>query len=212
MENAKLFIRYVLSTLLFMNTVSCVQSQVKVGSVYKKTLADQLDSILVEDQRYRQMLSGVEAKYGLRSPEKLSLVNKMRAGDSINILKITSILDKYGWLGPEVIGENGNSCLYVIIQHSDLKTQETYLPKMRLAVKDGKAKASEMAFLEDRVALRQGKKQIYGTQLRRNDSTLIFYFAPIEDERNVNKRRESVGLGKLEDRAREFGFEYILPK
>ncbi len=41
---------------------------------------------------------------------------------------------------------------------------------MRKAVKNKKASASSLALLEDRVTLKQYKKQIYGSQIRRGES------------------------------------------
>jgi len=76
-------------------------------------------------------------------------------------MKVEEIINKYGWLGADVVGEHGNQTIWLIIQHSDLATQERYLPMMREAAKNVKASASDLAYLEDRVALRQGKKQIY---------------------------------------------------
>ncbi len=37
-------------------------------------------------------------------------------------------------------------------------------------------------------------------------------FFPIEDEANVNKRRAAVGLEPLEEYAKHFGIDYVLPK
>jgi hypothetical protein len=37
-------------------------------------------------------------------------------------------------------------------------------------------------------------------------------FFPIQDEANVNKRRASVGLQPLEEYAKFFGINYVLPK
>lgn len=208
MNNIKMVTKYLLLILIFTNTVSCRQSKLKVNYNFNKSLADRLDSILTQDQKYRQMLSSIEDKYGVKSKERADFWKIINTEDSINKFKVISILDKHGWLGQDVVGESGNSALYLVIQHSDLKTQEKYLPMMREAVKNGKALGSNLAYLEDRVALGNGKKQIYGSQLYRNDTTMVFYFAPIVDERNVNKRRASVGLNTIEDRAREFGFEY----
>ena len=81
---------------------------------------------------------------------------------------------------------------------------------MRAAVKKGNARAQELALLEDRVLTNQGKKQIYGSQVK-IDSTGKYLFFPIADEANVNKRRIKVGLGPLEDYAKYFGLEYVLP-
>jgi hypothetical protein len=30
-------------------------------------------------------------------------------------MKVTSILDKYGWLGPDVIGNDGNRALFFLL-------------------------------------------------------------------------------------------------
>jgi len=58
--------------------------------------------------------------------------------DSINVVEIVRILDSRGWLGSDIIGRRGNQTLYLVIQHADLKTQESYLPMIREVVKKGK--------------------------------------------------------------------------
>ena len=68
---------------------------------------------------------------------------------------------------------------------------------MRTAVKDGNSEASWLALLEDRVALGEGKKQIYGSQVTCNKETKKCYVAPLEDPDNVDKRRSEVGLDPL---------------
>jgi hypothetical protein len=110
-----------------------------------------------------------------------------------------------------VVGEQGNATLFLVIQHADQKTQEKYLPIMRVAVKSGKAYGRHLALLEDRVALAQGKKQIYGSQIHRDQQTGKYFVAPIEDEPNVNTRRAAVGLDPLEDYAKNWDIEYKLP-
>ncbi|MGB4775039.1 MAG: DUF6624 domain-containing protein [Daejeonella sp.] len=211
MKKSSTFIKLTILFLVCIYTSSCGQNKPKLSSKYNKLLAEQLDSILTEDQKYRHMIASVEEKYGIESKENKELWKTIAAKDSINIIKVKSVLDKYGWPGTDEVGENGNSCLFLVIQHSDQKTREKYLPLMREAVKQGKAQGRNLALLEDRVALGQGKKQIYGSQVYRDEVTGKFYFAPIEDERNVNKRRMALGLGKLENYAGEFGFEYKMP-
>ena len=174
-------------------------------------LRAQLDSIHVKDQKYRMMITDVEAKHGYESKEMKDLLKTINKNDSANLIQVINILEKYGWLGADAVGEQGNSTIFLVIQHSDQKTQEKYLPMMRQAVKNGKAKGSQLALLEDRVAMGQGKKQIYGSQISRDQQTGKYFVAPIEDEPNVNKRRAAVGLMPLEDYARHFNIEYKLP-
>jgi hypothetical protein len=160
-----------------------------------------LDTIFITDQKYRLQIDSVGNKYGWESKELESFTKvidiKIKEVDSIDLIKVEEIIGKYGWLGPEVVGEHGNQTIWLIIQHSDLATQERYLPMMREAVKNGKASASDLAYLEDRVALRQGKKQIYGSQIGGDPETHICYVSPLEDPDNVDKRRADVGLPPL---------------
>ncbi|HQW00396.1 MAG TPA: hypothetical protein PLZ91_08730, partial [Bacteroidia bacterium] len=162
-----------------------------------KTLVATLDSIFNDDQNGRQQLKEVEAIYGVDSKELKAHWKMISEKDSINLIKVKTILDTRGWLGEDVVGEQGNTTLFLVIQHSDIKTQEHYLPMMRQAVKNGKAKGSSLALLEDRVALRQGRMQIYGSQINRDIKTQSFYVSPLEDPDNVDKRRAEVGLQPL---------------
>ncbi len=164
-----------------------------------KSLVAILDTIFEEDQGLRKQISDVEAKFGRESNEMKNHWKTIATKDSINLLKIQKILDEEGWLGQDVIGGRGNMTLFLVIQHSPIEIQEKYLPMMREAVKKNNAQPSSLALLEDRVALRTGKRQIYGSQIARDEKTGEYYVSPIEDPKNVDKRRAEVGLGTLAD-------------
>jgi hypothetical protein len=119
--------------------------------------------------------------------------------DSINQLKVAKIIDQYGWLGADVVGDQGNSTLFLVIQHADTKMQEKYIPLMRDAVKKGNAFAGDLALMEDRLALRHGKRQIYGSQIGPDSETNTYFIFPIEDPDHVDERRKAVGLGTLSE-------------
>ncbi len=175
------------------------QNREKAEARLNKPLMAQLESMLTEDQQYRMQTGDIEKKYGRNSPEMRAHGELIDQKDSINRIQVLAILDQYGWLGPDVVGEDGNSMLFLGIQHANLAVQEKYLPMMREAVKNGRAAGSQLALLEDRVALRQGKKQHYGSQIGRDESTGIFYVCPLEDPDNVDQRRAEVGLKPLAD-------------
>lgn len=162
-----------------------------------KELAAILDSVYYYDQYGRKQIKEVEAKYGLDSEQYKVLWKMIVEKDSLNLIAVKNILDTRGWLGEDVVGERGNSALFLVIQHAEISTQEKYLPMMREAVRNGKANAASLALLEDRVALRQGKKQIYGSQVNRDLKTNYYYVAPLDDPDNVDKRRAEVGLQPL---------------
>jgi hypothetical protein len=175
------------------------QNKDKAEANLNKPLVAILDSIYIEDQMYRQQIDGIEKEHGWESKEMKNHWKIINEKDSLNLIKVKSILDNYGWLGTDVVGGQGNLTLFLVIQHSNLATQEKYLPMMREAVKNGKAQGSNLALLEDRVALGQGKRQIYGSQIGRDSETQIYYVSPLEDPDNVDKRRAEVGLGSLSD-------------
>ncbi len=181
----------------FLNKVK--ENKDKSEANLNKPLVAQLDSIDEEDQTYRKQLDGIREKYGQQSKEMREHWKVINYKDSINLIKVKAILDKYGWLGPDIVGNAGNSTLFLVIQHADLKTQEKYLPMMREAVKNNKAQPSSLALLEDRVLMRNGKKQLYGSQISFNQKTNTYYVAALEDPDNVDKRRASVNLQPLAD-------------
>lgn len=174
-----------------------------------KPLVRQLDSIYKTDQGNRLAMDSVETKYGTDSREWNTLLEKMRRDDSLNLIAVTALLDTYGWLGPDVVGKRGSTTLWLVIQHSDVKTQEKYLPMVRQAVKDKKASPSDLALLEDRIEMFNGRPQIYGSQLRMESGKYVVW--KIKDEPNVNKRRAEVGLEPLEEYLKNWNIDYKVP-
>ena len=166
-----------------------------------------LDAVLKDDQEDRMKIEAIVSTKGANSKECQKLAAAINKKDSINVLKVTKILDKYGWLGKDVIGEQGNSTLFLVIQHADLKTQEKYFPMMQQAVRNHKAKAGNLALLEDRIALRRGKKQIYGSQVASSLDGQMFV-SPLSDPDHVDERRASVGLGPLADYLRSYNIKW----
>jgi hypothetical protein len=169
-----------------------------------KPLIAQLDTIFKDDQKYRIQMDTIITKYGWESPQMQAHIELMKRIDSINLVKVKNIIDRYGWLGSDVVGGTGNLTLFLVIQHADLTTQEKYLPVMREAVKKGNARAENLALLEDRVALRRGKRQTYGSQVDLDKETNLYYVLPLNDPDNVDVRRASVGLGPLAEYVKQW--------
>lgn len=172
------------------------QNKDKAEEGMNKPVIAILDTVFKEDQQDRMRLEGLVTKYGRDSKEVKDLWKIIEVKDSINLKKILAILDKYGWMGPEEVGSQGSQTIFLVIQHADLEIQQKYLPVMREAVKNRKAQPSALALLEDRVALRLGKRQVYGSQIGMDKDGKAFV-SPLEDPDNVDKRRAEVGLGPL---------------
>lgn len=161
-------------------------------------LIDELDSIFRDDQQYRLRLGIMEAKFGRGSQELKIFWQSIAEKDSVNLLKVEAILEKYGWPGPRTISQQCSQAIFLVIQHADINTQEKYLPLMRAAVKDGKVSPGSLALLEDRINLARGRKQVYGSQIGM-DKDGKYYVDDLEDPDNVDKRRAEVGLQPLSE-------------
>jgi hypothetical protein len=188
---------------LLVSVVACGQPGSLTGDTDagKKAVYDSLATQLVhidhDDQQYRQQMDAVISQYGGDSPEMITLVRRMHEADSVNLIKVSEIIDTYGWLGPDAVGHEGSLTLFMVIQHAPLAAQEKYLPVMRQAVKDGRARAASLAMLEDRVALRKGGKQTFGSQVSWDMKNGTYYVLPLDDPDHVDKRRAEVGLAPL---------------
>jgi hypothetical protein len=172
---------------------------------FNKDLSAQLDTIYVHDQKYRIECMKMNEAFGEESEEGKSACKIMRETDSINLMAIEKILDEQGWPGVDVVGASGNTALWLVIQHSSLEVQEKYLPMMREAVREGKALPCHLALLEDRVAVRQGRNQVYGSQPDTDPETGKYCVSSLEDPDHVDERRLDVGLDKLGEYMSQWG-------
>lgn len=201
----------ILFTLLSLMLVSFANGQIRKTqeSGLNKELVAILDNIHQEDQKYREVAQVLEKKYGWESKEVQDVWKIIHSNDSINLIRVEKILAEYGWLGADVVGEQGNKTLFLVIQHSpDNKTQQKYLPVMREAVRKGNADTKSLALLEDRVALGEGRKQIYGSQLEMDYTTNQYVLSPMIDPDHVDKRRAEVGLKPISEYLKFFDLSW----
>jgi hypothetical protein len=178
--------------------ISDLQKKINlIESGYNKSLQQELLAILDDDQTARNAYVASIRKYGRKDPHTDSIGKVVLKKDSTNILKVVRILDKYGWVGPELVGDRASTAVFLVVQHADLQTQLKYLPMARKAAGEKKLKPEALALLEDRIAIRQGKKQVYGSQIGADEKTGAYYIMPVEDPMNLDQRRMAVGLSPM---------------
>jgi len=120
--------------------------------------------------------------------------------------RLAEILDEHGWPGFDLVGEDGSTAAWVIAQHADtyVELQEQALELLRTAAADGQASPGDLAYLEDRVAVKHGEDQLYGTQITCDaGSGPPVPQTPIADEENVDARRAEAGLPPLAEYIQE---------
>lgn len=171
-------------------------------------LMTELKEIRRTDQLQRQQMGAISEKYGWQSPQMDSLWTLQLYSDSVNTARICEIIDTRGYPGKSLVGDAQASTAFLVIQHADIDVQEKYLDVITKAADAGEVAWSSVALLIDRVNLRKGAKQIYGSQISRDQNTGEYYFAPIENPMKVDSIRATVGLGPLQKYADNWNFKW----
>lgn len=148
----------------------------------------------------------------------MELWKMQNALDSINLIRVTKVLDSMGFPHKPLFDDSAGIATFMIIQHAALQNQEKYLPLFQAAADQNQIKPSLVALMVDRVRVDKGQRQIYGTQAvpvkdpKTGCMTDKYELAPIEDEENVNQRRLKVGLSTIQEGAKELGVDYMPKK
>ena len=118
--------------------------------------------------------------------------------DRIHTAQVKALMLEHGWLTPSVVGEDGATAFFILVQHADQDRnfQRLALLELEKAVSIGQAKPEFLAFLTDRLKVADGLPQVYGTQMRVVGDKLEPF--ETEDVENLNARRSSVGLESFE--------------
>lgn len=171
-------LRYLYSTaialILFTLTGYKINTQNKV--------TDALIDVLNDDQKYRSKNFDPKSQ------------KKMKRADKINLIKVEAIIKRYNWPYNDKISNEGSRTIFLVLQHSRLDVQKKYFPRINDATNAGKIKPSSLGMFEDRIAIQEGKPQVYGTQVAQDIETKSFSVLPIINPETVDERRKSIGL------------------
>lgn len=91
--------------------------------------------------------------------------SKQASIDAENIRIVDSLYSNYKtYIGKSLVGDNFESVMWAVIQHSDLVHQEEYLPVVYQAVKNKELPETPLKMLIDRVYGNKYGYQIFGSQ------------------------------------------------
>lgn len=119
--------------------------------------------------------------------------------DKSNKNTIISIIEKCGW---SAIDTSQINEVFLMVQHMETEFVARYYPTFMKYYDEGVLSKLNYARMVDRLLMNNGFAQIYGTQIVDES------FYEIKDEENVNERRKKLGLSRIEETAKKFGFEY----
>lgn len=121
-----------------------------------------------------------------------------------NAKKLERIVEEFGWPGISLVGDEGGEAAWLVLQHAigNPELQRRCLPLLKAAADTGEIPAFQVACLEDRICVFEGRLQRYGTQFDWDESGLMSPY-PLQDPKRVDGYRQSVGLGPLSEKTDE---------
>jgi len=197
--------------------VNRAQQADRTSAVTDRGLQTELVRMGKEDQRYRSEMQVEIMKMSSlgttqQSEELISILKRQDEIDTKNMARLEEIIKQHGWPGRSLVGEKAANAGFLILQHADLSFQKKYFPLVKEGVSKGEVRPAEAAMLEDRILMKEGKKQIYGSAVQSGPETGgKLELHPIEDEEHVDERRAAVGLMPLAEYLKEFGLDYKRP-
>jgi hypothetical protein len=112
-----------------------------------------------------------------------------------NEKRLLELLDEYGWPTASEVTEYAAAGAALIINHTTYEMRSKYFPMLEKAFKQGEAQPLRYAKMRDRLLVEEGKKQLFGTQWKFENSGRVPH--PMEAPEYVDKRRAEIGLGPL---------------
>ncbi len=158
------------------------------------------------DQAAREQL--IASMRTSTTPDSATIA-KLSAVDTANTAWLRGMVEQHGWPDRSVIGDDGASAAFLLVQHADRDTafQARILPALEAAYRRGQAEGQHVALLTDRLARARGEPQVYGTQaVLRGGRRAV---SPIRDSIRVDARRATMGLPPLAEYLRVLDSVYL---
>jgi VWFA-related protein len=154
----------------------------------------------------------VQEAVGGSSKESVEGALRSRVGEERerNGAQLCRVLKESGWPTASRVGQDGAAAAAYLLKNSDpFRLQLELLPVAAAALKKGEMRADDFASLVDRVRVRAGMRQLFGTQVSVEGGFLVLY--PIEAEAQVEARRKQYGMPPLAEYLRRLEVIYQTP-
>jgi hypothetical protein len=139
----------------------------------------------------------VREGFGTSGNVDLVQVAAMARTDSANTAWLKAYVAAWGWPTESQVGREAVQAAFLIVQHAvhDTAFMRAMLPPIHDSYRRGDLNGGAVAMLTDRLEVKAGRPQIYGTQLSLRDGRWIL--DPIADSAGVDDRRRRMGLPSL---------------
>jgi hypothetical protein len=168
-------------------------AQSAAAQVARPELRDELLAMLKLDQEERNKCTVGDAEFQSRC-----LVRLAETIDAVHTKRLEQIFAEHGLPDTKMVGAEGLKAFMVMLQHSPNETLRTKAEKaITKAFERKELTPLDYANYIDRLRLRQGKLQIYGSGFEIKDGKLVL--SPTLDLKNLEKRRRKIGLPPMSE-------------
>jgi len=164
------------------------------------------------DQAYYNDIEIAENKIGKNSSVTFALKDLKNKINKENQEELEKLIEVKGWPKRSEVGGTASMAAFLIIQHSDLKKREKYLPVIKKLCEQNEAFWQNYALMYDRIQTNENKPQKYGSQVKYNEQTKKYELFPLEDEAKVDEWRKEMGLGPLSEYVSQWGIVFTPKK
>jgi hypothetical protein len=186
-----------------LDKIKANQDSVFAATAFKdQKLIRRLDSLTITDQKWRRLWGRYNnGEIPKDSISENFITRQWSKADSLNFIATRKIFYDYGFPDYALVGPKGSSDFWLLVQHADRHPdfQDSVLAHMKRAVEKHQASASNYAYLVDRVKVNTGQLQVYGSQMQVNKEGTSFEPKPVIEPEKLNERRQSMGLGTMEE-------------
>lgn len=139
----------------------------------------------------------VREGFGVSGVIDSAQVAAMAREDSANTTWLKAYVARWGWPTTAQVGREAVEAAFLIVQHAvhDTAFMRAMLPAIEQAHHRGDLDGGAVALLTDRIEVKAGHDQIYGTQLSLKGGRWVL--DPIADSAGVDGRRKRMGLPPL---------------
>ena len=202
-EGAELRVNVVVALIISAAVLVSDQTMTPLSAEDVQTIREELIERGKRDQRYRT------ADYpSMSAAERKRMMQEGSESDRANTAWVKALVKRIGWPGSTRFGADAAHAAFLILQHSDHdpEFQAATLPLITAAAEQGEASKPQVAFLTDRVRVKLGQPQLYGTQYGVEkgpdgsatvglDGRVTYTLPIVEDVDRLDERRKAMGLG-----------------
>lgn len=174
---------------IYIFIISCKAPNFIITNKNNIELEKSIEEMIIKDQNIQKLIIKND-KYKIDSLEnrKKEIIQK-------NCSSCKNILNNYGYPTTNLVSKKASHNFWILVQHCDsnIKLQMKALAGLKKGIKKGIGLRSNYAYLLDRINVNLGRKQVFGTQVYRDEKGKYIPH-PIRDSLNVNDRRKKYDI------------------